>query len=110
MTEEASRQSKAVEEKRIWLYAFLALGSFICALVLIGLMLWNVALLSRFGLTGNFYYLILLPLGLAVAAFLFGALRSWAHYSGKALGGALDLTSNHLARHLSPRQVAIDPL
>ena len=77
--------------KRIWLYALLSLGSFIGALVLIGLMLWNVALLSRFGLTGNFYYLILLPLGLAVAAFLFGTLRSWAHYSGKALGGALEL-------------------
>jgi hypothetical protein len=35
-------------------------------------MLWNVQTLVAFGLTGDLYYIVLLPLGLAAAAFLFG--------------------------------------
>lgn len=72
-------------------YAVLSLGSFLCALVLVGLLLWKAELLARLGLTGGFYYLVLLPLGLAVAGFLFGALRSFARYKGRHLGGVLEL-------------------
>lgn len=72
-------------------YALLSLGSFLAALALVGLLLWKADLLARLGLTGNFYYLILLPLGLSVAGFLFGALRSYARYQGRHFGGVLEL-------------------
>jgi hypothetical protein len=37
------------------------------------------------------YFFLLIPLALVCAAFLFGALRSHAKYSGKAYGGTLEL-------------------
>ena len=54
-------------------------------------MIWKAELLSRLGLAGNLYYLVLVPMGLAAAGFLFGVLRSYARYSGKQLGGMLEL-------------------
>jgi hypothetical protein len=72
-------------------YALLSLGSFVAALLLIGLLLGNASLLVSLGLEGRFYYLALLPLGLAVTGFLFGALRSFALYRGRHGGGALEL-------------------
>ena len=54
-------------------------------------MIWKADLLARLGLTGNLYYLVLLPMGLAAAGFLFGVVRSYARYSGKQLGGMLEL-------------------
>jgi hypothetical protein len=86
---------QAVIKPTVWSkiapYAVLSLGSFLAAMALVGLLLWKAELLARLGLTGNFYYLILLPLGLAVAGFLFGALRSYAQYQGRHLGGTLEL-------------------
>jgi len=57
-------------------YAILSLGSFLCGLVIIALLLWKADKLVALGLVGNLYYIALLPLGLSAAAFLFGALRS----------------------------------
>lgn len=37
------------------------------------------------------YYILLIPLGAAAAAFLFGAMRSYAKYSGKVVYGTLEL-------------------
>ena len=37
------------------------------------------------------YYLVLVCAGLGVAALLFGALQSVAHYQGRAVGGALEM-------------------
>ena len=92
MHEENPRdQSNSRSWKTIAPYAILSLVSFLCGLVLIGLLLWNAEKLVALGLTGNLYYLALLPLGLSAAAFLFGALRSYAHYSGTQFGGALEL-------------------
>jgi hypothetical protein len=54
-------------------------------------MIWKASMLSALGLTGNLYYLVLLPMGLAAAGFLFGVLRSFARYSGKQLGGVCEL-------------------
>lgn len=88
-------KQQAVIRPTVWSkiapYAALSLGSFLAALALVGLLLWKADLLARLGLTGNFYYLILLPLGLSVAGFLFGALRSYARYQGRHFGGALEL-------------------
>lgn len=44
------------------------------------------------GVTKSIYYILLIPVGLTSAAFLFGALRSSAKYSGKSSFGKLELT------------------
>ncbi len=72
-------------------YALLSLGSFVVGLLLIVLVLRNARLLVSLGLEGRFYYLILLPWGLAVTGVLFGALQAFAQYSGNHLGGTLKL-------------------
>jgi hypothetical protein len=86
--EDASNQDR---RKEIALYAVISLISFLCGVVLLGLMIWKAELLSRLGLAGNLYYLVLLPMGLAAAGFLFGVLRSYGRYRGKQLGGMLEL-------------------
>ena len=48
--------------------------------------------LNAFGITSSFYYIILIPLGLCSAAFLFGALNSLAEYTGNAVYGKLKLS------------------
>ena len=72
-------------------YALISLVSFLCGLGLLVLMLWNVEKLVALGLSGNLFYIVLLPLGLAAAGFLFGVLRSYASYRGKHFGGLLEL-------------------
>jgi hypothetical protein len=92
---DAISPSKRPPRRRGWSeiapYAVLSFGSFLCFLVLLGLMLWKVELLAALGLTGNFYYPLLVLLGLTVSGFLFGALRSYASYSGQHFGGKLEL-------------------
>ena len=72
-------------------YFYLIIGGFVIALFLVWLMLWKVERLAAFGLTGKFFYLILIPLALSTATVLFGILRSFASYSGRQLGGRLEL-------------------
>jgi hypothetical protein len=72
-------------------YSVLSLGSFLAFLVLLGLLLWKADKLAALGLTSNFYYLLLVLLGLTASGFLFGALRSYAKYSGQHFGGRLEL-------------------
>lgn len=72
-------------------YFYLTIIGFIVGLFLVWLMLWKVQTLTALGLTGKFFYLILIPLGLSVAAVLFGILRSFARYRGRQLGGTLEL-------------------
>lgn len=43
------------------------------------------------GIDQNVFYISLIPLGFSAAAFLFGTLRSYAHYTGKHLNGTLEL-------------------
>src|ERR1700730_4744028 len=83
--------------REIALYGVISLISFLCGVVLLGLTILNADLLERLGLTGNLYYLVLLPMGLAAAGFLFGVLRSYARYSGKQLGGMLELSGPIIA-------------
>jgi hypothetical protein len=77
--------------KEIVLYALISLASFLCGVGVLGLLIWKADLLVSLGLTGNIYYIVLLPMGLAAAGFLFGVVRSYARYSGKQLGGMLEL-------------------
>src|SRR5712692_7328801 len=73
-------------------FALLSLGSFLLASFLLFLLIWNSDTLANLGFTGKLYYIILLPLGLAVAGFLFGVLQSYASYTGKQFGGHLVLS------------------
>ena len=54
-------------------------------------MLWNTQLLVSLGLTGNFYYVSLLALGLSVGMVLFGVLQFRAIYRGDTGYGRLEL-------------------
>jgi hypothetical protein len=72
-------------------YTVLFLCSFLCALVPLALLLWKAEKVVELGLTGIFYYLVLSLLGLSSAAFLFGALHSYARYRGKIPSGMLQL-------------------
>ena len=47
--------------------------------------------LREIGSIGRAYYLLLVPLGLGAASFLFGAMRSYATYKGRHFGGYLEL-------------------
>ena len=98
-----SKQGTLSQERwrEIALYGVISLISFLCGVVLLGLMILNADLLGRLGLTGNLYYLVLLPMGLAAAGFLFGVLRSYSRYSGKQLGGMLELGGSN--RRISAR-------
>jgi hypothetical protein len=72
-------------------YALIALASFLCGMGVLGLMLWKAEALTKLGLIGNLYYVVLLPLGLCAAVFLFGVVRSFARYKGEQHGGNLEL-------------------
>ena len=86
--EDASSQERL---KEIGIYAVISLVSFLCGAGILGLMIWKADLLARLGLTGNLFYIVLLPMGLAAAGFLFGVVRSYARYSDKQLGGIFEL-------------------
>ena len=72
-------------------YALIALASFLCGIGVLAAMVWKADVLTRLGLIGKFYYIVLLPLGLCAAAFLFGVMRSFARYKGQQYGGNLEL-------------------
>jgi hypothetical protein len=72
-------------------YALASLVSFTAGLGILVLILWKAQVLVKLGLIGNLYYIVLLPLALSAAAFLFGILRSTALYRGEVYGGALEL-------------------
>jgi len=72
-------------------YALIALASFLCGMGVLGLMLWKAEALTKLGLIGNLYYIVLFPLGLCAAVFLFGVVRSFARYKGEQYGSTLEL-------------------
>jgi hypothetical protein len=73
-----SNENGRERREEIALYALISLISFLCGVTVLGLMIWKADLLARLGLTGNLFYIVLLPMGLAAAGFLFGVARSYA--------------------------------
>lgn len=70
-------------------YAYISAAAFVLALVAAAVL---VLLADRFSrLSTAAYYLLLLPIALAAAAFLFGAMRSHARYRGEVARGSLEL-------------------
>jgi len=84
-----SRQRDVIP-RLTWVYISGAVSLFFLLLALF--MIFFSSRLSEFGITKSFYYILLIPVGLASAAFLFGALRSRAKYSGKTSYGSIELT------------------
>jgi len=76
--------------KITWVYISGAASLFF--LVLAILMILFAPNIAGIGITKSIYYIVLIPVGLASAAFLFGALRSSAKYSGKSSYGSIELT------------------
>ncbi len=76
--------------KLTWVYISGA-GSLIF-FVLAALMILFAPQVTMMGITKSIYYIVLVPVGLTSAAFLFGALRSSAKYSGKTAYGNIELT------------------
>jgi hypothetical protein len=72
-------------------YAIVALVAFLFGFAILSMMVWNAQLLASLGLTGNFYYVLLLALGLSAAIVLFGVLQSSAIYRGNTGWGRLEL-------------------
>jgi hypothetical protein len=79
------------DRSEIILYALISLVFFLVGLAVLSLLLWKAEMLVKLGLVGNLYYVVLFALGLCAAGFLFGVLRSYAHYTGEHLGGRLEL-------------------
>lgn len=76
--------------KLTWVYISGAGSLFF--LVLAILMIAFAPNMTGLGITKSLYYIVLIPVGLTSAAFLFGALRSSAKYSGKTSYGSIELT------------------
>jgi hypothetical protein len=72
-------------------YALISLVCFVLGLGVLVVLIGYADKLVALGLAGNLYYIVLLPLALAAAGFLFGVLRSYARYRGEHFGGALEL-------------------
>ena len=84
-----SKQQDQISKMK-WVYISGAVSLFF--LLLAVLMIIFAPKIIGAGITKSIYYILLIPVGLASAAFLFGALRSSAKYSGKSSFGKLELT------------------
>jgi hypothetical protein len=72
-------------------YAIISLVAFIIGIGLLLLFIFKADDLIAQGINEKVFYVLLLPLGLSAAAFLFGAMRSYARYKGKVFSGVLEL-------------------
>jgi hypothetical protein len=72
-------------------YAVVSFIAFVIGTVLLLFFILKADDLIAQGISEKVFYVLLLPLGLSASAFLFGAMRSYAHYKGKQLGGILEL-------------------
>jgi TolB-like protein len=83
-----SRSSHRLSAKE---YAFISLAGLGIAIGILCLFIFYADKLVQYGIQGSVYYFLLIPLGLASAAFLFGSMRSHAEYRGKVTTGAIEL-------------------
>ena len=72
-------------------YAFVSLAAMAIGIGLLFLFIFKAGDLISLGIGDKVYYVLLIPLGLCAGAFLFGAMRSYATYTGKVFGGALEM-------------------
>jgi hypothetical protein len=72
-------------------YAIISLVAFVIGIGLLLFFVYKADDLVAQGIDEKVFYVLLLPLGLSAAAFLFGAMRSYARYMGKVFSGMLEL-------------------
>ncbi len=72
-------------------YATIALVGLTIGMGLLFFYVYRVPKLIESGVQNQVFYLLLIPWALACAAFLFGAMRSYASFTGRQLGNALEL-------------------
>jgi hypothetical protein len=72
-------------------YAAIALVGLLFALGFTVFYVYQVPKLVQRGVQGQVFYLLLIPWALSSAAFLFGAMRSYAHFTHKHIGSFLEL-------------------
>jgi hypothetical protein len=72
-------------------YAAIALVGLLLALSFTFFYVHQVPKLVEGGTQGQVFYLLLIPWALSSAAFLFGAMRSYAHFTHRPLGSVLEL-------------------
>lgn len=72
-------------------YALIALAGLLIGIALLFFYVYQVPKLVQSGFQDRFFYILLFPWGLTCAAFLFGAMRSYARFTNKHLGNALEL-------------------
>ncbi len=73
-------------------WIIISAGAFVLCLIAALLVIIFADKLNAFGLTKSFYFILLIPVSLGTAAFLFGALHSYAKYSGNVAYGKLELS------------------
>jgi hypothetical protein len=73
------------------IYAVIALAGMVLAIAFTFFYIYQVPQLVQSGAQGQVFYLLLIPWALACAAFLFGAMKSYAGFTYKHLGSALEL-------------------
>ncbi len=72
-------------------YAFISLGACLVGVGLLLLFIFKAKDLVALGIGDYVYYVLLIPMALAAAVFLFGVLRSYASYKGKVFSGYLEI-------------------
>jgi len=74
-----------------WVYVWISLGSLVIGIGLLFLYIFKAGDLVSQGIAKTVFYVLLIPLGLAAAAFLFGAMRAYTRYTGKVFFGKLEI-------------------
>lgn len=72
-------------------YAIISAVSLIIGIGLLMLYTFKAKNLANQDINNTIFYFLLFPMGFSAAAFLFGAMRSYARYSGKQFSGYLEL-------------------
>lgn len=75
-----------------WACVWISLAGFLLGIGLLFLYIFKAPDLVHQGIEKSVFYVLLLPLGLAAAAFLFGAMHAYARYTGKVFSGKLEIT------------------
>jgi hypothetical protein len=91
ITEQRTPRNRDAHRARAMAPLVIAAATGAAALALLAVMLSSAEMLVRVGLAGHVWYVLLLLLGLFAAVTVFSIFKSYARYSGKALGGTLEL-------------------
>ncbi|MCR9253240.1 MAG: hypothetical protein NXI20_22700 [bacterium] len=72
-------------------YLIVSLISLLIGIGIFSIFIFYSSEIINAGYSEKFFYILLIPMALASAGFLFGGMKSYAKYTGKVIGGALEL-------------------